>query len=192
MKNGFRTLLVAAALATGAATLLAPEARAQACFDANIQYLGRTFVTNIAGVNYYKWEYRLTGTGCINRALSHWTLGLCQDFWPLVTGYSTESIDNSDLPDGTTTNYSNVQIGDDPTTGVAGIKWNYVSGNELNKVGEYDDFWFISPGDEVAMDVVWAGKGGQAVDYGTTTGPGCKPVPVEQSTWSGLKSRFGN
>lgn len=192
MKNGFRTMLAALLLAGGALVLAPNAARAQACFEANVQYLGRTFVTNIAGVNYYKWEYRVTGTGCINRALSHWTLALCADFWTLVTSYSTESVDNSDLPDGTTTDYSNVEIGNDPTTGVGGIKWNYVSGNELNKVNEYDDFWFISPGDEVAMDVVWAGKGGQALDYGTTTGPGCKPVPVEKSSWSGLKSRFGN
>lgn len=191
MKKSFRSIAAAAVLALGAAFLSPGDSHAQGCFDVSIQYTGRSFVTNIAGVNYYQWNYRVTGATCINRGVSHWTLALCEDYWALVTGYSTQSVDNSDLPNGTTTDYI-VQIGPDPTTGVSGVKWNYSSGNQLDKATEYDDFWFISPGDEVAMDVAWASKGGQFVELGTTTGPGCKPVPVEGTTWSGLKSRFGN
>jgi hypothetical protein len=162
---------------------------AQACFDADVEYLGRDFVTNIGGVNYYRWHYRATGESCINRGLSHWVLGICDVYFSHISEISTLSVDPSDAANGDSTWYS-PQIGFDPTTSISGIKWNYVSGNQMDKQNEYDDFSFISPGNENFIQVVWTGKAGSIVEYGTTIGPSCDALPTQSTTWGGLKSRF--
>jgi hypothetical protein len=180
-----------AALSLLAALLLPAPSQAlpPPCLDVNVEYLGRTLVANIGGVDYYRWCYRVTGQGCLNRGLSHITLELCQDFWDDVLEYSTQTADESDMPNGTTTDYV-IEIGNDLTTGVGGIKWEFSGGNPLDLVGEYDTFCFVSTGEERIAN--WASKGGQAQDSGTTIGPSCQPVPVRPSTWSSLKARFRN
>jgi hypothetical protein len=169
--------------------LSTPRAHAQPCFDADVEYLGREFVTNIGGVNYYRWHYRASGESCINRGLSHWVLGICDVYFSHITEISDLSVDSSDPAGGDSTWYSS-QIGLDPTTSVSGIKWNYLNGNQIDKLGEYDDFSFISPGNENFIQVVWSGKGGSIVEYGTTIGPSCDALPTQSTTWGGLKSRF--
>jgi hypothetical protein len=181
---------VLSALAVAGALLSAPAAQAAPpCFDVAVQYLGRTFFANIGGVDYYTWSYRVTGDACINRGLSHFTLGLCQNYWGQVQGASTTSNDNSDLPNGIHTGYV-VTIGNDPTTGIGGIKWDQVSGNQIDKAGEYDTFSFVSPGQESPVGVTWGAKGSTIIEYGMTIGPSCTPVPVAPRTWSQVKSRF--
>ena len=179
-------------LAVGAILCLAAPAVARAqspCFDVSVQYLGRDFVQNIGGIDYYRWNYRVTGEGCINRGLSHWTLEICQNYWDLVSELSELSVDGSDPADGDSTFYM-PEIGNDPTTGVAGIKWNVAGGNQIDKAGEYDDFSFVSPGNENYIIVAWAGKAGGQTEYGSTIGPSCDPLPVLHSTWGTIKSRF--
>lgn len=159
------------------------------CFDVGVQYTGRDFLYNSYGINYYRWHYRVTGETCINRALSHWVLNICEDYWSSISQISTLSVDSSDPAAGDSTFYSPT-IGQDPTTGVDGIKWNTAGGNILDKAGEYDDFSFVSPGNENFITVTWAAKGGTLIDLGTTIGPSCDPLPVEDVTWSGIKTRF--
>lgn len=156
------------------------------CFGVRVDYLGRTPFQNINGVQYYLWKYRVTGQGCINRGYSHWILALCAS--TSVSSVSTQSVDNSDPPGGTTTNFMPV-LGQDPSTGTTyGLKWNYVSGNQLDKVNEYDEFSFVASGPVVTLD--WAAKGGTAITTGTVQGPGCLPVPTKNTTWSSIKTRF--
>ena len=187
LRQALQTALLAAALLVPSR----PAMAADACFDVRIEYLGRTYYGNIGGVQYWTWNYKVIGETCINRGLSHWVLGLCQNYWNLVFDISPTSTDNSDLPNGTLTSYT-TSVGIDPPTGQSGIKWNHASGNQLDKMNEFDTFSFVSPGEENLMGVAWAGKGGTLVEHGTTIGPSCSPVPVETTTWTKVKARFGN
>jgi hypothetical protein len=176
------------------AALLAPaslQATPTPCFDVGVQYLGRTYFGNIGGIDYYTWNYRVTGETCLNRGLSNWVLGICQNYWNLVTNVSTTSNDVSDLAGGTTTGYV-YSIGTDPNSGVSGLKWDFTSGNQLNKPAEYDDFSFVAPGGQSLVTVTYGAKGSTIVETGTTIGPSCTPVPVETTSWSQVKARFGN
>lgn len=185
-----RLFRLAPAVVVAVAGLFAPPVQAAPpCFDVAVQYLGRTFYANVGGVNYYTWSYRVTGESCINRGLSHFTLALCQNYWGQVQGASTTSSDNSDAPNGLHTGYV-VTIGNDPTTGIGGIKWDQVSGNQIDKAGEYDTFSFVSSGNESPVGVTWGAKGSTIIEYGMTIGPSCTPVPVEARTWSQVKARF--
>ena len=187
LRQSVRAALIAAILALPAL----PAKAAPPCFDVRVEYLGRTYYGLIGGVQYWTWSYKVVGETCLNRSLSHWVLGLCQNYWSLAINISTSSVDNSDAANGTTTTYTTA-FGADPTTGQAGIKWNTATGNALDKVGEYDTFSFVSPGEENLMGVSWAGKGASLIEHGTTIGPSCTPVPVATTTWSNIKSRFGN
>ena len=158
-----------------------------ACFDVRIDYLGRVPVQNISGVQFYRWSYRVTGMNCINRGTSHWTLGLCTQTQQSLSQISQQCTDNADIPDGLITNYQSV-IGNDPTTGVAGLKWNFMSGNQINKAGEWDEFSFVASGIETSVG--WAAKGGQIVTSGNTIGPGCAPVSTEGTSWGAIKALF--
>jgi hypothetical protein len=157
------------------------------CFQVRVEYLGRTPVQNIGGVQYYRWNYRIYGDGCVNRGLSHWVLGLCAATQQGLTQVSTQSVDNSDPSGGMITNYM-YEIGKDPTTGISGLKWNYVSGNAIDKAAEYDDFSFVATGDPTPT--AWTAKGATIVTSGTVLGPGCSPVPTEQATWGSVKTLF--
>jgi hypothetical protein len=179
----FAFLLTVGALAPAVSRAQSP------CLDVTIEYLGRDFVQNIGGIDYFQWNYKVTGDGCINRGLSHWTLEICQNYWDLISGLSDLSVDNSDAADGDSTWYAG-EVGIDPTTGVSGIKWNAAGGNQLDKVGETDTFSFISPGNENYIIVTWAGKSGNQTEFGSTIGPSCDPLPVESATWGAIKSRF--
>jgi len=155
------------------------------CFDVRVEFRGRTPTTNVGGVQFYLWTYRVYGNGCINRGFSHWTLGLCAGME--ITGISSTGIDNSDPVNGTSTAYMPVR-GPDPPTGLNGLKWNYVGGNQLDKANEYDEFSFIASGN--IATVPWGAKGGALLLYGTTQGPTCAPVSTRSTTWGAMKTRF--
>lgn len=157
------------------------------CFHVRVEFVGRVPVQNIGGVQYYRWSYRVYGDGCINRGLSHWVLGLCGDTQKGLTQVSTRSVDNTDPTGGQMSHYTYV-LGKDPTTNVNGIKWNFVCGNQINKVSECDEFSFVATGEPTPM--TWAAKGARIVVTGTVPGPGCSPVPTEQVTWGQVKSLF--
>jgi hypothetical protein len=161
---------------------------ASPCFDVRVEFRGREPTENVNNVQFYRWTYRVYGNSCINRALSHWILGTCAS--TLLSNISTQSVDASDPPGGLVT--SNVPtVGKDLTTGVPyGVKWNYVYGNRLDKLNEYDEFSFIASGPITTL--AWAAMGATTVVTGTTLGPGCLPVPVQTLTWSGVKTRFND
>jgi hypothetical protein len=188
LRQTVRTALLAAVLALPAAR---PTLAADPCFDVRVEYQGRTFYGHINNVQYWTWTYRVVGETCLNRGLSHWVLGLCSNYWNSTINVSTTSSDNSDPPNGQNTTYT-YQFGNDPTTGQAGLKWNSAGGNQVDKAGEYDTFSFVSPGNENLMGVSWAAKGSTLIEHGTTIGPSCTPVPVETTTWTKVKARFGN
>ncbi len=171
--------------------LPALAAPATPCFKVTVQYTGRDYSFTKDGMAYYVWHYRVTGAACINRGLSHWVLDLCPELYEKVGTVSTQGVDNS-APGGTVTNYR-YGIGKDPTTGIAGLKWDYVSGNAINVAGEYDDFSFVAPGNVGSVN--WSAKGSTIVDSGQTQGPVCGgpiflPVPTDLTTWGTIKARF--
>ncbi|MDZ4803617.1 MAG: hypothetical protein SGI90_01985 [Candidatus Eisenbacteria bacterium] len=187
LRQSVRAALIGAALLISAN----PAKAAEPCFDVRVEYLGRTYYGLISGVQYWTWNYKVIGETCINRGLSHWVLGLCQNYWGSVFNISTSSVDSSDPANGTTSTYTTA-VGVDPPTGQSGVKWNSGGGNQLDKANEYDTFSFVSPGQENLMGVSWAAKGATLIEHGTTIGPSCTPVPVATTTWTNVKSRFGN
>jgi hypothetical protein len=165
--------------------LFAGSASAQ-CFDVRVEFRGRVATQNIGGVQFYSWTYRVYGNGCINRALGHWALGICPS--TTVSGVSTQSIDATDAAMGMITNYLWTLGKDPPTLLPYSLKWDWVAGNQVDKLNEYDEFSFIASGPIVTIN--WAAKAAPFVVFGTTQGPGCAPVPTQLETWGGLKARY--
>jgi hypothetical protein len=189
MRFRYRLFAPVAALLLGAFVPAARPAHAADCFDIRVDYQGRDFLGFTGGVAYYRWHYRVVGETCNAKRLSHWVLELCQNYWPNVSEVSTLSVDSSQPADGDSTWYT-YALGTDPTTGVSGLKWNTDHGNALDTAAEYDDFSFISPGSEDLIVVGWGSKAGQIVEYGTTIGPSCTPLPALRETWGRVKSRY--
>lgn len=172
--------------------VLAPPPRpavAADCFDVRVDYMGRDFVGFVNGTAFYRWHYRVVGEGCISKAMSHWALQVCQNYWSQISEVTTHCVDSSDPANGVDT-YYNYAIGTDPTTGISGLKWNTDHGNVLDSPGEYDDFSFISPGSENLVVVEWGSKSGQILEFGTTTGPSCDPLPAERPSWGHLRTLY--
>jgi len=141
----------------------------------------------------YVWEYKVTGVNGNNKALSHWTLGLCAD-WFLPGGNSPLdwSFFDFDDPDylwnapttpapytGAVGDVYEVEWGLDPTTGVEGIKYNsrQVDGS-LNSDGDFEYFSFRLTEEFKAMEANWAAKDGNVpLVYGTVLAPSCEDCP---------------
>ena len=178
---------LAAALLLEPGVAIASGGGSTPCFDVRVDFLGRTPAQNIGGVQYYRWTYRVYGRDCINRGLSHWVLGLCSSTQHGLSGISNQSVDNSDPSGGNTSNYA-WSTGWDPTTHLSGLKWDFVSGNPINRINECDEFSFIATGQPTPT--TWTAKGSTIVVSGTVLGPGCSPVPTETSTWGSVKALF--
>ena len=181
--------LAAAALLT---VVLAVPANAvpdepRGCFEVRVDYLGRVPVSNVNGVQLYRWNYRVTGMGCISRKLGHWTLGLCAQTLQSLSQVSLLSGDNSDPVGGAMTTYK-TKVGKDISTNLSGLEWAYQSGNAVDKLGECDDFSFVASG--AVTPIAWGAKAGTFVVTGTTFGPACAPVPVEATSWGAVKALF--
>lgn len=159
------------------------------CFQVEVIYEGREFLYFEGGFNYYRWHYRVVGDSCITNALSNWMIGVCDELIFGVSDVSTMSVDQSDPANGDTTYYG-YEVGWDPNSGLLGVKWEHVSGNELDTTNEYDTFSFISPGLEKDAEVKWVAKDGRIYEGATTIGPGCEPVPVERSSWGRLRALY--
>ena len=172
-----------------ALTLLSPLSRADAqpapCYDVRVEFRGREATEIIDNVQFYRWTYRVYGTGCINRGLSNWSLELCASM--VISGVSESSVDASDPANGTVTSYLS-SFGQAPLSTIYILKWNFVGGNAINKVNEYDEFSFIASGNITTVN--WSSKGGLTTVTGTTLGPSCAPVANQATTWGGIKSRF--
>jgi len=173
-------------------TILAGPASAapntpRGCFEVRVDYLGRVPVANINNVQYYRWSYRVTGMGCISRGLNSWTLGLCAQTLSGLSQISLQSGDNSEPGDGVLTTYT-TKVGRDQLTNMFGLKWNFESGNPVDAVGECDDFSFVASG--AVTPIAWGAKGANFIATGTTFGPSCAPVPVQESSWGAVKALF--
>ena len=155
------------------------------CFDIRVDYLGRVPVGNVNGVQYYRWTYRVTGANCINRRMQHFTMSLCTSTQQSLSQISLQCTDNADPVGGLTSNYQPA-VGLDGTTGLNGVRWNFLSGNPIDQIGEWDEFSFVASG--LPAPVSWAGRSGPITIQGSTIGPACAPVPVESSSWSSIKS----
>lgn len=158
-----------------------------ACFKVRVVFRGREPVQLVDNVQYYRWTYRVYGVNCINRAMSHWVLGLCRDLEHQVSDISTQSTDSSDPEHGTTSTYG-YGFGKDPTTDLSGLKWDFRFGNPVDRPCEYDEFSFVASGNVTQIN--WTAKGSTIVVRGTTYGPGCSPVASESATWSQIKTLF--
>jgi hypothetical protein len=182
-----RNLVLTGALLTWFVVTSPPVNAASPCLDVRVEYRGREPVQNIGGVQFYRWTYRVYGQGCINRALSHWTLVLCAS--AQVLSISDICVDASDPGRGMTTNYLPV-VGNDPTTGIRGVKWNFAAGNPIDRNAEWDEFSFVASGNVTEVD--WAVKAGQLRLFGSTFGPTCQPVPVRNIAWGAIKAAYGD
>lgn len=130
--------------------------------------------------NWYVWKYKVTviSSGTRGHGLSHWVLEL-----PVC--YLTESPLFQEIEasagwgGGDKVRIFAPDTADpDPTTGLSGIKWDFVSGDELDTVGEYDYFWFSAP-TNLDIETDWAVKAGREGIFasGQVEGPECPSEP---------------
>jgi hypothetical protein len=183
-----RTWLAAVALLTiPAVPAISAPKEPGGCFDVRVDYLGRTPVANVKGVQYYRWSYRVTGTGCVTRSMDHFTLGLCAQTQQGLSQISLQSSDDTDAVGGIFTSYR-AKIGKDGTTRLSGVKWDFQTGNPVDAVGECDDFSFVASG--AVTPISWGAKASNFIVTGTTYGPACAPVAVAPSTWGAVKALF--
>jgi len=160
------------------------------CYEISVVYEGREYLFSQGGLDFYRWHYTVIADSCVSRALSYWTIDICPDWLPYITDVSTSSTDLSDFANGETTNYR-YEIGQDPKTGIIGLKWEHTGGNEIDSPGELDSFSFISPGlEDLSSTVAWVSKGGLLYDGGTAARPGCIVIPTDKTTWGQLKSIY--
>lgn len=159
------------------------------CFKVYVEFRGRTPVAIINNIQYYRWTYRVYGTGCINSPMSsgYWVLDMCSEKAQDLREISTQSVDSSDPSHGTTTVYEPI-FGRDRATNHTGLKWMYRTGNPIDRPGEYDEFSFVASGN--VTQVGWVAHGQCANVCGCTWGPGCGSVATEQVTWSAVKSMY--
>jgi hypothetical protein len=165
-------------------TSLPTPAAAQPCFDVRVEFRGREATTLVGNVQFYRWTYRVYGAGCINRALGTFSLESCASM--VISGASESSTDASDFAGGLVSSYLSTfeQV---PMSTDYRQKWDFIGGNPVNKVNEYDEFSFIASGHITTID--WTAKGAPFVITGTTLGPTCAPVANQSTTWGAIKSR---
>lgn len=118
----------------------------------SVQFQGSSYDAE-ADVTTYR--YRLTAAGW-EKDLSHWVLEICSEQVPTGSGILTKT-------------------GLDPTTGVSGFKWD--DGQTKGTVMSYD---ITMSGHYGEHPVQYSVKGGTYFAIGTTTGPTCQPVVVEE------------
>jgi len=158
----------------------------------------------------YVWEYKVTvGPNNLRSGLSHWTLAVCPDL--LGGDDDEEDDDHhghhdrddssghdgifdrsffdqqedhlfwsSDRADALGSIYE-VEFGQDPTTGLTGIKFDHHEGSQLETPGQMEYFAFRLTRDVPAVDIDWAAKNGHTPNvYGTIHGPGCGGAEVPE------------
>jgi hypothetical protein len=161
------------------------DAQPAPCFEVRVEFRGREATEIIGNVQFYRWTYRVYGAGCINRAMGTWYLEICPSMQ--ISGASESSVDASDLPGGTVASYL-TSFGQAPLSTIHILKWDFIGGNALNKVSEYDEFSFIASGNITTVN--WSAKGSPITVSGTTMGPSCAPVASQATTLGGIKSRL--
>lgn len=129
--------------------------------------------------NWYVWRYRVdvvSGGGEHGHALSHWVLEL-PDCYIASPNLFQEMEASAGWGGGDRVRvYDPEAVSPDPTTGLYGLKWDHQSGDELDRAGEYDYFWFSAPTNE-DIETDWAVKAGQGIIEGEVSGPACPENP---------------
>lgn len=124
---------------------------------------------------WYVWTYQVdvVSGGSTNRALSNWVLQLPNCY--VESPYLFKEIAASAGQGGG----DKIRVYDfeakdteDPNLGFKGLKWEFVSGDQMDQPGEYDYFWFSAPTDE-SIDVDWGVKAGGKKVFGDVEGPAC-------------------
>lgn len=130
--------------------------------------------------NWYVWKYKVTVISSDTRGhgLSHWVLELPVCY--LTDSTLFQEIEASAGWGGgdKVRIFAPGTADPDPTTGLSGIKWDFVSGDELDTVGEYDYFWFSAP-TNLDIETDWAVKAGRDGVFasGEIEGPACHTDP---------------
>ena len=177
-----RMPFLAAAVLLMAALCPRLQAEPLGVFDVGVQLVdGYPWFDGIG----YIWKYQVCASEDTNRGLSHWTLSICdeQDSWHLgeegMLYFDLSFFDGSD-PYFYTTDRGvryRVEFGDDPSTGLRGIKFEHDDdpGTQIGDTLTCDTFAFrlTDPFDVVIRD--WRAKGGTIIDTGSVEGPACVP-----------------
>ena len=90
----------------------------------HIKYLG----TTSNGDGTYTWTYIVSATSVVTKALSYWTLGLCQPARDTVSpgdGGTYVTVPSYDGYSGRSPITYTVGVGKDPNTGITGIKYDF-------------------------------------------------------------------
>ncbi len=136
--------------------------------------------------DWYVWTYEVKVVkGEVGRALSNWVLELPQ--CDIISPNLFNEIEASASKKGTINTLRSYVVegfdpnGDktEPKSGLYGLKWDQISGDQLDRIGEYEYFSFSYPTD-MSIEVDWAvkaGKDGKCSTskeiYGKVEGPDC-------------------
>ncbi len=167
-------------LVVGLVFVIAPVAFASNfTFDVSLVSIGvdatRSASNTLGFDNWYVWTYRVdvASGGDYKNALSNWMLELpnCYVESPLLF---KEIAASADQGGGDKVRVYDFEAKDtnDPNLGFKGLKWEFVSGDQLDKAGEYDYFWFSVP-TNMDIDADWGVKAGRHITNGTVEVPDC-------------------
>jgi len=127
------------------------------CFDVGVNLLSVT-----PDGDGYIWKYEVCAEPCSNRGMSHWVMSICGDPsvppWDLTLpdvdyfdmGFFDEHYGNYYYTTENGNKYK-VELGTDPTTGVKGIKYEFVYGDQI----VYSDDCDGGPDDDDGDDCDW-------------------------------------
>jgi hypothetical protein len=164
------------------AITLAMAPMAFACnytFDVSLVSIGvdaaRSTANTFGFDNWYVWTYRVdvVDGGSNKNALSNWMLELpnCYVQSPLLFKEVAASA-NQGGGDKVRVYDFEAKNQNDPHFGFKGLKWEFVSGDQLDTPKEYDYFWFSVPTDQ-DINTDWGVKAGTHETYGKVEGPDC-------------------
>jgi len=133
--------------------------------------------------NWYVWKYRIDVISSSSRgkALSNWVLELPNCYLSSPQLFN-EIEASAGWGGGDKVRVYDPEIVDpDPNHALSGLKWefkNVCGSDELDRIGEYDYFWFSAPTD-IDIETNWSIKAGSGIlASGTTRGPRCPPQEV--------------
>jgi hypothetical protein len=137
------------------------------------------------GKTWYQWIYNVSVIadpgGSDHFGLSHFTIELpdCYDEKLLATIADTAGANTGNLYglSGDQPRSYNIEYGLDGSTGLIGIKWESVGGDQLDSIGEFDYFWFSVPTSEAVTgtSVVKAGTNQLFFEGDVPDCPDCEP-----------------
>lgn len=204
-----RKILIVAILVLAAAAGGVPEAGASLNYTFQMGLVSVTEDPARSGLlgkpDWYQWLYRVdvVAGGNTHHGLSHYTIELEDCFnGALLTAVRSTAGANGNPPNagnlsgltGDELRTYTVSTGNDPATGLYGIKWdlNDSSPNDFDHIGDYDYFWFSAPTEEAVTNssIVKHGQYQTLAMVATPSCPECTPVIPEPATLTLLSAGF--